>query len=357
MPTSIIIVGFLFCAYFVFDFFTRYSGIVLLEFKNCFLLYAIFFVGLHIEFSKKNLKYILKNYIFTITTISILGIVEYLFPSIMSEIFNNKGNQNIIQVDLLFERVAFLFWGSHLAANLIPPIFPIIIYLRSEKTEVIQNKLILTSVIFINLYAIYLSGNRISWLIITIYLLLILFIYNDKIMPYVKTYSLIITISFVVYIYSQPVEGRYISTFLALTGKIDKRYDSSSAERLYRAEVALNSIKNKPMGTGWGSQGWVHSDILQIGASLGVITAFIFLMGQIHLLFNIYITLKKSSPQLQNGLFLCISLMLYTLISFLLNGNILKVQTGAPLFLAWIISYGFYMHIKSFEMKTKSYNA
>ena len=44
---------------------------------------------------------------------------------------------------------------------------------------------------------------------------------------------------------------------------------------MYRAKVAINSIKNKPMGSGWGSQGWVHSDILQIGASLGIMTAII----------------------------------------------------------------------------------
>ena len=158
----------------------------------------------------------------------------------------------MFQNNSIFNRVAFLFWGSHLAANLIPPVFPILIYLRSKNYKLIKNNIVLTSIILVNLFAIYLSGNRISWLMLTIYLILILFLYPSQTLPFLKTYSLIIVTSFIVYIYSQPVEGRYISTFYALTGKIDKKYDSSSAARMYRAKVAINSIKNKPMGSGWG---------------------------------------------------------------------------------------------------------
>ena len=352
MPISILLISILFSVHFILDIMTRYSWLVLLEFKNSILMFGIFLLALHIKFDRNNLKLILKYYVYSITAISILGITEFLFPSFMRNIFGYVNTQDIVYNDLFFNRVAFLFWGSHLAANLIPPIFPILLYLRSENENLTQNNIILTSSIFINLFAIYLSGNRISWLIITIYLILMLLIYRAQILPYMKIYAIMVVIGFVIYIYSQPVEGRYISTFRALSGNIDQRYDSSGAARMYRANIAINSIKHHPMGTGWGSQGWVHSDILQIGASLGIVTAVIFIMSPILLLLNIYRVFNKASPTMHSGLFLCILLLIYTIISFLINGNILKVQTGAPLYVAWAISYTFYMHLNSLRMRT-----
>ena len=347
MPKPVSLISFLFAIHFILDVMTRYSWLVLLEFKNSILLLAIFFLALHIKFDRNNLKSILEYYFLSITAISILGITEYLFPSVMGNIFGNINTQDIVYNDLLFNRVAFLFWGSHLAANLIPPVFPIILYLRSENIEWTKNSLLLTSTIFLNLFAIYLSGNRISWLIITIYLLLILFMYSGEVLPYMKTYAIIVSIGFVIYVYSQPVEGRYISTFLALAGNIDQRYDSSGAARLKYANIALKSMQDRPMGTGWGSQGWVHSDILQIGASLGIVTAVIFIMGPILLLLSIYRSFNKAPPEIQTGLFLCVSLLIYIIISLTLNGNILKVQTGAPLYISWAMSYTFFMHLNS----------
>ena len=90
---------------------------------------------------------------------------------------------------------------------------------------------------------------------------------------------------------------------------------------MYRAKVAINSIKNKPMGSGWGSQGWVHSDILQIGASLGIITLIVFTMSQILLLVNIYKMLNKAPPQLKSSFFLCFSLNLGQLFSDLKHNS------------------------------------
>ena len=103
---------------------------------------------------------------------------------------------------------------------------------------------------------------------------------------------------------------------------------------------------------GWGSQGWVHSDFLQIGASLGIVTAMIFILSQILLLLNIYRVFNKAPPDLHSSLFTCIALLVYTIISFSFNGNILKVQTGAPLYVAWAISYTFYKSLNFLKMKT-----
>lgn len=347
MPNSILIISFLFVLYFILDVFTRYNPMVLLEFKNAILLTGIFFISLHIQYNKSYLISILKIYLFSVTIISILGICEFLFPSLISSVFEYQNQVSNVYNDQLFYRVAFLFWGSHLAANLIPPAFPILLLLKAEGDELLKNNYLMTLIIIINLFAIYLSGNRISWLILTLYLGLTLFVFGNKIIPYMKTYAIIITFGFVLYIYSQPVEGRYISTFKALSGEIDERYDSSGAARIGRIKIAISSIINHPFGTGWGSQGWVHSDILQIAASVGIYTGVILLFGPVILLFKLFDVYQRAPPIEKTTLFVCVGFLIYTIISLILNGNILKVQTGAPLFVAWAISNAYFDYYKS----------
>ena len=348
IPKSIKILSVFFVAFFILDIVSKYNPIVLMEFKNAFLLIMTFVILQYISITKVVLIRVSKYYLFSASIISILGIIEYSFPTLMSSIF---GYQNKVQYDFqpeLFNRLAFLFWGSHLAANLIPPIFPILLLLKSEKDSIVENNFFLTLLVFVNLFAIYLSGNRISWLILTLFIIITLFFYNNKFIPYLKTYSLILIVAFITYIYSQPVQGRYISTFKALTGNIDTQYDSSGGARMNRALIALNSIKRNPMGTGWGSQGWVHSDILQIGASVGVIPGLFLLFGPSILLFKLFRRYFIASPDLKTSYFICSLFQVYVLVSLVLNGNILLVQTGMPLFILWAINYGFFKHTKNY---------
>jgi len=342
MSIGISMLGIFSIAYFFIDLLTGYHFMVLLEFKNAFLLIFIFFITQHIHFSKSYFVLLLKYYLMAASLISILGIIEYLFPSFMSSIFGFESEPINNFESVFFSRLAFLFWGSHLAANLIAPVFPILLLLKVEKDSIIKNNYVLTFLVIVNLFAIYLSGNRISWLIITILLFATITQYRSSLIPYMKPYALFITIAFVAYIYSQPVEGRYISTFKALTGNIDTRYDSSSGERIVRANIAINSIFEKPFGTGWGSQGWVHSDVLQIGASIGVIPGLILFLTPLFLLFRIYKFYLLASPDNQTDFFVCCGLLIFVIISLSLNGNIMKVQSGVPLLVLWAIIDGYY---------------
>ena len=201
----------------------------------------------------------------------------------------------------------------------------------------------------VNLIAIYLSGNRISWLILTIYLIILLFQFKSSLIPYLKFYIILITTSFILYIYSQPVEGRYVSTFKALVGNIDITYDSSGGARIIRAKNAISSIIDKPFGTGWGSQGWVHSDVLQLASSLGIIPGLIFLIVPILLLYNLYKNYLFVEIKDKTIFFTCFGILVYVIISFILNGNILKVQTGVPLFTFWMISQNYYQSYNQFR--------
>jgi len=154
---------------------------------------------------------------------------------------------------------------------------------------------------------------------------------------------------FVAYVYSRPVEGRYISTFKALTGQIDTRYDSSGGVRMARALIAIDSIVEKPLGAGWGSQGWVHSDVLQIAASIGIIPGIIIIIAPLFLLFRLYRAYLTASTNDQTAFFSCCGLLIFVIISLLLNGNILKVQSGAPLLVLWAIADGYLSSYKQVE--------
>ena len=346
MPLSISLLGIFFVAFFILDCLTKYNQYVLLEFKNSILLIMIFFVMRYIQINKGYIIKLLKNYLFSASIISLLGIIEFLIPSFMSSIFDYSIKSQFINENIFFNRLAFLFWGSHLAANLIPPVFPILLILKVEDDLITKNNLALTLYIIINLTAIYLSGNRISWLILTILFIVTVFQYSGALLPYMKIYIVFLTIGFILYIYSQPVEGRYVSTFKALTGQIDARYDSSGNIRLARAKTAIKSIVSQPLGTGWGSQGWVHSDVLQISATIGIIPGIIFLFTPFSLLMKTYRCYLTAVPEQQTIFFTLCCLLIIMIISLYLNGNIFLVQCGAPLFLFWAISFGYIANYK-----------
>jgi len=259
----------------------------------------------------------------------------------MSSLFGYQIEFQRIENNIIFSRLAFLFWGSHLAANLIPPAFPILLLLKAEKDPIVKYNYVLTFLVIINLFAIYLSGNRISWLVLTILLIATIFQYKDSLLPYMKSYAILVTLTFVAYVYSQPVEGRYISTFKALTGQIDARYDSSGNVRLTRAKTAMKSIASHPLGTGWGSQGWVHSDILQISATIGIIPGIIIFFTPLFLLLRSYRYYSRAIPEEKTVFFVLCGLLIYIIISLGLNGNIFLVQCGAPLFLLWALTYAY----------------
>ena len=353
MPITISLLGIFFVTFFIVDCLSRYNQYVLLEFKNAILLLMIFFVIQHIQIKKVYVVGLLKSYLFSASIISSLGILEFLFPSFMSSLFGFQDESVFIGQTIFFSRLAFLFWGSHLAANLIPPVFLILLLLKVEKDPISSNNFFLTFLVLINLYAIYLAGNRISWLVLTVFLIATLSQFRSYLLPNMKSYILFITISFVVYIYSQPVEGRYLSTFKALAGQIDTRFDSSGGERLNRVKIALASIASHPLGTGWGSQGWVHSDFLQISATIGIIPGVIFLFVPLFLLLRSYRCYLRAIPEQKTVFFVLCGLLIYIIISISLNGNIFLVQCGAPLFLLWALTYAY---IEKYNNIGKSYS-
>ena len=134
--------------------------------------------------------------------------------------------------------------GTHLAANLLSPVFPILIYLRLKNHWLTQNYFILTLSIILFLITIYLSGNRISWFLLTAMLLTLLTFFSNARLSKLKSYSIYIVAFFVFVVYSLPATRRYISIFESLTLNIDTSYDASSSKRLEFIKYGLDIIQN-----------------------------------------------------------------------------------------------------------------
>ena len=317
------------------------------EFKNAFLLPLILFLSNHINIDREYITKIFRHYSIAVSVIAFLGIVEFLFPEIMANIF---GFSEIVRprIDsIFFSRLAFLYWGTHLAANLIPPFFPITLFLYIKNESIVSSKIAITFLIIINLFAIYLSGNRISWLFLTIFIVFTIIFLYEKLVYHIKTYIVLLSLSFIIYIYSQPVEGRYISTFKAIAGKIDNRYDSSGAQRLMFVQIALEKIKDNPIGVGWGYKFWVHSDLIQISLKTGIVSGILF----IYILLNL---LKKNLIKYymynEDNIYFCFScLMIFVILSLGINGNISLVQCGTPMFLFISLIESYYLNKKAFK--------
>ena len=319
---------------------------VLNEFKNILLLYQLFFISQYINFDEETFYYFIKSFLVPALYISIFGIIEYFNPMITSSIFgydNLNIDQNYSMLDeRLFGRLSFLFWGTHLAANIITPIFPILFYLRFKKYGILSNPILFTATAFLLLSTVYLSGNRVSWLILTVMFIYVLISFRNIIFPNVKKYTLFVTFTFIGLVYSLPATVRYMSIFNAITGNIDLAYDASSSKRLILINIAIEKIYNNINGLGWGKMFWVHSDLLQVLACSGIVPGTLFIISLLLLGFKIfkhrrYVEQFSDNNQLKLSLFICFSLFLYIVISLGLNGNYALIQCGAPVFIFWVI--------------------
>ena len=345
IPRIYNIIFFLFFIRFISDF--KFSNMQSInEFKNITLLYQLFFIAQYINFDEKTFYYFIKSFFVPALYISIFGIIEFYNPMITSTIFGYD-NLNIDQKYLnfdqkIFRRLSFLFWGTHVAANTITPIFPLLFYLRFKKYGILNNPIFFTVMIILFLSIVYLSGNRISWLIITVMLINLIIFFRNTIFPNVKKYTLLIVSFFVFLVYSLPATVRYISIFNAITGNIDVAYDASSSKRLALIKDATIIIFRDLNGLGFGNAPWIHSDFFQILACSGIIPGSLFIISLILLGGKIYkrhLFIEKFSEynQLKLSIFICLNLFFYIFISLGLNGNYSLIQCGAPIFIFWVI--------------------
>lgn len=208
---------------------------------------------------------------------SILGIVEYYFPSVARALPNFFVTKQLATQDG-FSRAEFGFWGYPEAASIITwgilIAFDQILRGRSPRWRIIA---VLTFIF--GMIAVYISGQRSSWIALGASLVLISI--NSGVRGWIIALIMAVALQFL------PDEfwTRIMTVTSAFfTGTVT---DTSNLQRLARWQWGWEMMSsNLLLGKGYGD--WLlHNAFLEIGVKLGVIPAVAFLVFMVMLLFRI----------------------------------------------------------------------
>ncbi len=199
--------------------------------------------------------------------VSVLGLMDYVDPS-LSALLTGRAEAQTVTISVQgFERAGFIFFGSTAAAFVILTFLSFAIHNFLESLTASRFMLISSAlVLLMELAAIYISGYRGVWfaagIVIAVYALMqrrawLLLAGVSLGLPFLPS-----------------------DFFYRLSSLFDLRYaDSSQFKRLDRARQALDLVFQSPInGVGWGGSGYVHSDLIQLAANLGLPALGVFLL-------------------------------------------------------------------------------
>ena len=211
--------------------------------------------------------------------VSLLGAAEYYLPWAVSPFHGFFGQAVLGTTQEGFTRVWFSFWGSPVVAQVMVLCLPLMLaqfyWWRSRFARAF-----LFGVIALTVFACFLSGYRTVWLL-TPFLVAIYFMLRQHRIIFFLALLLVLAILFVV---PQTAELRAENLF-------ERGFfaDSSSLKRFDRIQLAWELFLQSPyLGNGWTASGWVHSDILQIAANLGIGAALAYLVWYGLTLFKVW---------------------------------------------------------------------
>lgn len=237
--------------------------IVLEESKNFLVLVPAYYLVQWLIRDRSDWERVAWLAIVVATYISLLGLMDYFLPGLSRSIANSP-NINPMRVAIQdsgseFTRVGFVFYGSFAAGFVIFTFFGFSLhqFLRPGKASAAHMAISLLS-IGLQLAGMYLSGYRGLWYSLVAFVIAY---------ALVRRRAAVLAGLGVLLIPFMATEffSRFVSLFDATQA------DSSQFKRIARAQGALDLIRGSPwFGVGWGGSGYVHSDLLQIGANLGV---------------------------------------------------------------------------------------
>jgi hypothetical protein len=263
------------------------------------------------------------------TGVAVLGILEQIYPGIKGLMPGFVTNTEGSESDGGFIRAGFSFYGSPIAVFLCILAVPFSLVLWQWWRSLVVRLIILGGA-GLQLGGIYISGYRSMWLLTAV--LASIFMLGQRL------YIVAILVPLVAVLGQQymptAVKDRLGTLEKIMEGRPE---DSSGEKRLERIKGAYAATVENPLGGGWASAGWAHSDFLQISANLGVIPGVIFLGGYLHTLVSLGMRLRVPalSPEAKQ-------LGFALLLSFVAVGQMLAVQgvefqsfTIMPVWLLW----------------------
>jgi hypothetical protein len=266
------------------------------------------------------------------TVVAGLGMLEYFVPSVGARLAGGVSPVHPEQVqEGEFVRASFSFYGGAIAVFVCILSLPFGLAIWQWWPSA-RARLITAAAGLTQLAGLYISGYRSMWF--TIGVLMGLFTLKKR------SFTLALGLVVLAFIGSQFVSrearGRFESLVKLLEGTPD---DSSGSKRFDRIKEAFDDVLEEPLGGGWASAGWVHSDFLQIAANLGILAGLTFLFGYLHTLYQLLVRLRHADAP--EGLR---TLAFPLVLSFLVAGQMLAVQgvefqmfTILPLWLVWAL--------------------
>ena len=236
---------------------------LLQEFKNFLVVIPIFYLVQWFIRDRRHLERVSNLLILVGTYIALLGMLDFFLPGLSRSIANDPGVSPVFLAESYagntFARVGFIFFGNFTAGFVIFSFFGLTVhhFFRALGKENRQAALF-GALIMIQLFGMYLSGFRGLWYAVVGFILAY---------GLVRTRAVILLVSGLVAIPFLPENfmRRFASLFVA------GEADSSQLGRFELAQSALDSFYRSPIfGVGLTGSGYVHSDLIQIAANLGV---------------------------------------------------------------------------------------
>jgi len=257
------------------------------EFRDFLLLIPLLIVAPIVLQSERNWRYLVTAFFVASTWIALTGTLEYWFPSAMRLFPAFIKNAKAEATADGFVRAQFSFWGSQTATFVCVLAVPVAIALGRWWRKGWQRAAIAAAAA-LQLLAIYIGGFRSVWLMVLAQVV-------AACLLGLKKHGLVFTVlcllvAAIGYQYIPRTNERVITTIAVLKGA---PIDHSGQDRMNRALGAAQQALEAPLGSGWDSAGWVHSDFLQVAANLGIVAAVIFVAGYLFTLWRIGSRIKR----------------------------------------------------------------
>lgn len=283
---------------------------IIWEFKVFLTIIPTFYISyIGFKYLNINIKRIIQIFVLGALILTLGSVLFYFFPSLSKTLptFEDSVIIDTHQFEVTYTEEPYIrtggsFWGLLIiSAYLLLLFFPIYIE-RGFQKNIFKKYLYLVTNILIIIVSL-LNGHRSIWLG---------FLLGWAIFSYIRGFKGIFwgfILTFVIlHIIPQAVIDRFFSIFQVS--------DITWTGRVSLFEKASGIIKEHPIfGVGWAGSGWVHNFILQMGANLGLIGLFVFLLWLFKLFsssFFLYRKLNKESLKsyLAGFLVSCISYLM-----------------------------------------------
>jgi hypothetical protein len=267
------------------------------------------------------------------TGVAFLGLVEYVFPGIKNALPGFVSNPEGYESTGGFIRARFSFYGGSIAVFLCMLSLPFGFAAWQWWPRVLP-RLGASAAALTQLAGLYVSGYRSMWLLAGLLLVVFALASRRFILAGVLVAAGVAAVGFL----PEETRERLASVEKILEGHAE---DASGVKRQERIQGALHSSLSNPFGGGWASAGWVHSDFLQISASLGLAAGLLLLFGYFATLARL--AMRQASASASREL---TALGIPMLLSFVVVGQMLAIQgveflsfTSMPLWLVWALAH------------------